>query len=274
MVLSVPAGAWDVDWSTGFEQPTYAVGPLVPQDGWVLLSGASPNVQNVGPIHTGAQAVTQAVGASMAGKNLTGLNPGGFVYDSGWAKFWMYDPGDPGVQTDGRVGIQSSVGGSSVSTMFTAGVQTSRSPDYWVFQWSWSPVLGNGAAPSGTGYTFTAGPWATRVWNAWSYVILTWQFTYNVWNDPSSGGSGLVEWRINRPLVLGPNLTLNFDSTSGRWANSYDVAGVVLGSPYACDTPSSFDDYEFHSPLPEPSSLLALGAGLMGLAGLAIRRRR
>ncbi len=192
----------------------------------------------------------------------------------------MYDPGDVPdgaggfLQTDGRVGIQSSVGGSSASTVWSANVTTSKSTTYWTGQWSWSPVVMDGVTPgpSAPGYTFTQGIAALRVPQTWSYVMLAWSFTYDLPNDPGSGGSGVVKWYVNQ--TTSPNLRLDFNDQTTRWANSHDVAGVVLNSSYACVTPCAVDDIEFHSPIPEPSSLLALGAGLTGLAGLIRRRRK
>mgnify|MGYP001044969517 CR=1 FL=1 len=193
---------------------------------------------------------------------------GGNEFYRGYAKFWVYDPGDvAGQTTDGRAGVFSSAGADSSATVFTAGIQSGRS--YWVAQWAAGVVSLDGvSAPSGTGYSFVAGPAAPRLWNSWNSVTISWDFSYY-----SGGGSGQIKWYINQSSAA-PNMVLNFDSASSRWANAHNIAGVFIGSLVAQTNPTTFDSIEFHAdPVPEPSSLLALGGGVIGLLGLVRRRR-
>lgn len=264
--LSVPASAYVVNWFDGFE--SYAPGPLHGQGPWVATNPSTSPIVTGSPVYGGGKAAKQVVGASGAAADLRFLNPRYSAYQSGYARFWVYDPGDiSGQVTDGRVGVHSSAGADSVSKMFTAGVRSSRSSSYWDIGWSYSLVLADGvSAASGTGYSFTPGPAAPRIWNSWSSVIIRWSFL----NDPGGGGRARIQWFVNQTWT--PNMTLQFDSTTNRWANTHDIAGVFIGSLYSQSNPTTYDSVEFHF-IPEPSSLLALGGGIIGLLGL-IRRRR
>jgi energy-converting hydrogenase Eha subunit B len=85
-------------------------------------------------------------------------------------------------------------------------------------------------------------------WSAYAYVP---------WTSPNYPTAG---W-----ITVASNLTCSPDA---KWTT------LQLGGASSW-TQSQFDNAKLAiRPVPEPSSLLALGSGLFGLAGLAIRRRR
>jgi hypothetical protein len=307
IAVSLPAFAWQATWFEGFER--YTSGTLGARTDPTMYGAVptylpavivNPNPGQGAPApRTGFKAMRQQTGTTsplavkktyvsndVRGSGPTTGNVPYWSYGSGWARAYMWDPGDTRttlstIGADARFGVRGSVGDSTIGHAATTAITDSRSVSYWVAQWSYSVGILDGVTTpaGGAGFTFTVGAAAPRVYNAWSYVLTKWGFTYTGWNrttNKPTGGSGWIQWFVNSSTV--PALRVDITSATGRWANMYDVAGTVFGSIYGNLQPGTVDDVDLRGNLadpmnPEPGGMLVLGAGLLGLAGF-IRRRR
>jgi len=171
-------------------------------------------------------------------------------------QFWFYDPGaatnvrhfgrlasyaDPGTLT----GLQELL---AIGSYNAGGVDTSK--------YSGRAAFSNPLGGTTQGW-FTLNVSRSVGWHKMRIEIV---------GGEGSGvaGKGLADWYVDD--VLG------YDDAPIMW-KPFNV--LIMGANLTSTNPGDYyyDDVEFGI-VPEPGSLLALGTGIVGLAGLALRRRR
>ena len=284
VMASAPALAWYVGWTETFESDT--VGGLDGQNGWINCdvgtNYADTDLTVVNTInHTtgGSKSAMQRPSAYSSSWQDMRTKPLGIPqgYLSGYAKFFVYDPGTVGSNTFFQVGVGGSgtgIGsdpftGTVTNNITGASIRETQSKSYWVAQWASGLYTMDGTATASTG-SYWYRPYhaaARRATAGWSYVIVTWNL--NMWL-----GTGFAEWRINQAAA---NARIDFNSTIGRWNSTTPIVSLMAGqtTSKAPDGRQAYvDDIEFHWYIfPEPSSLLVLGMGIVGLIGLMRRKR-
>lgn len=301
---------WTYQYYNGFEN--YNAGPLAAtnktgstfkwgQDGWTAhaLTGTYTNLS--GNVYSNPS-------KALAGNNYYQNGPGGSssigfanhkaltnfpelgrntshlqAYREGFVEFWMYDPkgASTAAGTDSRGWVSSPMfdpKSTTTSSSYTWGAtlgdsRTTLGKTHWVFAMGGSFFAADGSGTTAAGgaggglvFTSVAGQARQRT-IGWHQVQLYWNFTDT---------QGRLEMYVDDMIT--PCITADFSSINSRWANMKYVNGIYIGSTQGVITQEArIDDISFYARdavlTPEPSSLLALGAGAMGLLGL-IRRRK
>ncbi len=271
--------------------------------GWVQCGGtvsASPRV-SMAPTSDGtswSKAALQLGGYRSAMKrDLTQLpwfsNLFDYTYYTGMVSAWVYDPyptdSNDAVlanRVDTRVGMISNTGttqgdSGAMTYVMAAGITDTRGP-YWTAYASSGSVVMNGSGAgagisSATGYTLTTAgmaPAVRRPYAGWNELLIAWYGDRVAKTMSADFYINPDWWGATGPM---PNARLDADSTGTRYRNIESFSGLFMGSPSTFSTNAWVDDIVFSgipTAIPEPSSLLALGTGALGLMGVIRRRKR
>ncbi len=205
-------------------------------------------------------------------------------YKEGFVEYWVYDPNGVTTGTVNKVDTRawvttnayrptSTTTTSSYTWGATLGDSRTNGKTYWVFAMGGTFVAADGSGATagggaGGGLVFQSISGQARTRSVgWHQVQLYWNFTNT---------AGRLEMYVDDMIT--PAVVADFGSQNSRWGNMKYVSGIFLGNTQGVITNAGrIDDVSFYgrglAMTPEPSSLLALGAGAMGLLGL-IRRKR
>ncbi len=205
------------------------------------------------------------------------------AYTEGFVEFWVYDPNGVTTGTANKVDTRawvttnlyrpsSTATTSSYTWGATLGDSRSGGKTYWVLAMGGSFFAADGmgttaAGGAGGGLVFTSVAGQSRQRSVgWHQVQLYWNF----FSMPAR-----LEMYVDDMVT--PCITADFSWQNSRWANMRLVNGIFLGSTQgAIVNAGRIDDVSFYGnpwPGPEPSGLMALGAGMLGLLGM-IRRKK
>ena len=290
---------WDYQWFTGFDltaltpEGKLATNNTTGNDGWVAPTmgtgtNLSGDIVNDPLALSGRNVYQNGPGGSTTigfanSRHMMGLssNPNDTGFKEGYVEYWMYDPRGTGttVDTDSRGWVgspafnpASTVNSGSYTWGATLGDSRLDGKTYWVFAGgsSFLAATGSGGTTGAGGMVITAVANQARVRTmGWHQVNLYWNFTN------TTGRMEMYVDDMNSPCVVA-----DIVSSGSRWNNlKGGVSDLYIGSTQGVVTNAGLiDEVSFYGKTPypnspEPSGLMALGAGAFGLIGL-IRRRK
>ncbi|MGB5259879.1 MAG: hypothetical protein WBO34_05075 [Gammaproteobacteria bacterium] len=161
--------------------------------------------------------------------------------------------GTAGIAEAGTAGLTGVWTGSYVFTMYDPGggfVGDSGAPQPWTFDFN-----------AGTVDIVNTSTFYTSVWSAHDV-------TFGDNGDGTYSGSMLFDWSVNANIPV--NITWDICGSCGNVATI--TSAITAGSPVFPGFQPFFDGSI--SQIPIPAAAYLFGSGLLGLAGVARRRRR
>jgi hypothetical protein len=240
----------DVLYATGFEEPTFVVGPLDGQDGWQDLFGSSAGTVTTSLPRSGSQAV-MIDGGSL-------LDFGGFLLATYQRDFSVSVLGQIiRVQVDLRLdGPSTNTGDPIDDDLLSANLNVNNGDGFYLASW----IISSGGNAIGFGslneaYLFSV-PIALGEYNTYALDLDFINFR--------------TDFLLNGVLVFSSPFDPAFDRTT--LGNIQLEMFTVLNPHEAAEYQARFDNLSVMV-VPEPDGLLSAGLGLIVLAGCARWRR-
>lgn len=286
VALALPSFAYQINWSENFD--SFAAGNLIGKTDW---TGNAWQGQNVQIVTNQRLSFNNSIKSNASATAWSAHKVNGVGMYRGRMTAWMYDGGGVGYT---KVGVNAS-NYTGVQEQRTTGVSTAlygNQPAFWAVNWNYTNVVLDGTSgnSTGVGWSFTQaqdfnpddGMFYRRPkprTTGWHYVQMYFGYEGPKGAPTSFWAKWFIDIEPQDEFLSGEDISLTVTNQAGtRWTplSGGSMSWVYQGYNAGSGTPVNLyvDNMTLSGdPVPEPGSLLALGTGLIGLAGL-IRRKR